>query len=76
MQETNYSPTGMRDIILQQEQRVVARFSNRNELVVLIKSTVDCTYENIIHTLDEKTLNDVQHYILTDVNKEELSYIK
>lgn len=76
MQETNYSPTGMRNIILQQEQRVAARFGNRNELVVLIKPTVDCTYENIIHTLDEMTINDVQRYVLTDINKEELSYIK
>src|SRR4051794_11581602 len=52
MQETNYSPSGIRNIILQQEQKVAAQFSNRSETVVLIKPTEDCTYENIVNTLD------------------------
>ena len=76
MQETNYSPSGIRSVILLQAQKVAARYGNRSETVVLIKPTEDCTYENIINTLDEMTINDVQRYILMDVNKEELSFIK
>jgi len=76
MQETNYSISGIRNIILQQELRVASHFGNRSETVVLIKPTEDCTYENIINTLDEMTINDVQRYILMDANKEELSFIK
>jgi len=76
MQETNYSPLGIRKVILQQEQKVAAQFGNRSETVVLIKPTQDCTYENIINTLDEMTINDVQRYILMDANKEELNLLK
>jgi len=76
MQETNYSPSGIRNVILLQEREVASRFGNRSETVVLIKPTKDCTYENIVNTLDEMTINDVQHYILMDANKEELSFIK
>src|SRR3954471_22048222 len=71
MQETNYSPSGIRSVILLQAQKVAARYGNRSETVVLIKPTEDCTYENIVNTLDEMTINDVQRYILMDVNKEE-----
>ena len=76
MQETNYSPSGIRYIILQQEQKVAARFGSRSETVVLIKPTEDCTYENIVNTLDEMTINNVHRYILMDANKEELSFTK
>jgi biopolymer transport protein ExbD len=76
MQETNYSPSGIRNVILQQEQTVASRFGNRSETVVLIKTTEDCTYENIVNTLDEMTINDVHRYVLMDANKEELSFIK
>lgn len=75
MQETNYSPAGIRNIILQQEQRVAAQFGDRHETVVLIKPTVECTYENIVNTLDEMTINDVQRYVLMDANKEEINLI-
>ena len=76
MQETNYSSSGIRSVILQQAERVASRFGNRNETVVLIKPTKDCTYENIVNTLDEMTINDVHRYVLMDANKEELSFIK
>jgi biopolymer transport protein ExbD len=76
MQETNYSPSGLRSIILRQEQEIASRFGNRSEAIILIKPTEDCTYENIVNTLDEMTINDVQSYILMDVNKEELSFTK
>ncbi|WP_170970940.1 ExbD/TolR family protein [Ilyomonas limi] len=76
MQETNYSPAGIRSVILQQTQKVAAQFGDRNETVVLIKPTPDCTYENIVNTLDEMTITDVRRYILMDANKEELNLIK
>jgi hypothetical protein len=63
-------------VILQQAERAASRFGNRSETVVLIKPTEDCTYENIINTLDEMTINGIQQYILMDANKEELSFIK
>ena len=76
MRETNYSPSGIRSVILLQAQKITARYGNRSETVVLIKPTEDCTYENIVNILDEMTIHDVQRYILMDVNKEELSFIK
>ncbi len=75
MKETDYSPTGIRNVILQQEQQVANRFGDRRQTMVLIKPTEDCTYENIANTLDEMTINDVQRYVLMDINKEELNYI-
>ena len=75
MQETNYSPSGIRNVILQQEQKVAAQFGDKDETVVLIKPTQECTYENIINTLDEMTINDIQRYILMDTNKEELNLL-
>lgn len=76
MQETNYSPSGIRNVILQQEQKVAAQFGYRQETVVLIKPMEDCTYGNVINTLDEMTINDVKRYILMDINKDEINYIK
>lgn len=76
MLETNYSPSGIRNVILQQEEKVAAQFGNREETIVLIKPTEDCTYGNVVNTLDEMTINDIKRYILMDVNKDEISYIK
>lgn len=76
MQETNYSPAGLRNIILQQEQQVAAQFGDKQETVVLIKPTPECTYGNIVNTLDEMAINDVRRYVLMEANKEELTLVK
>lgn len=75
IKETNYSPAGIRNVILQQEKQVADGFGDRKEIVVLIKPTADCTYGNIVNTLDEMTINDVQRYVLMDANKEELNFV-
>jgi len=59
VQETNYTDAGLRKVL--QEQ------SKLNEkLVILVKPQDESTYENLVDTLDELTINSIARYALVE----------
>jgi len=69
--ETNYSPAGLRSVLMDKRSFVRNKFRKASETVVLIKPTDDATYENIVNALDEMEINNITRYVLMDANKNE-----
>jgi len=67
--ETNYADTGLRKVV--QEQ------SKANEkLTILIKPADASTYENLVTTLDEMAINNIQKYVLDEYRDEDKALIQ
>jgi len=71
MHETNYSPEGLRNVLLNKKIFVKNNFRNAKETVVLIKPTKDASYKNIVDALDEMQINQISRYVLMDADKNE-----
>lgn len=73
-----YSADGLRRVIIEKRQWLDAHDSKegRNGLMMLIKSTGETPYKNVIDALDETMINDVRKYALVKMEAEEAAWIK
>lgn len=62
--ETNYSDTGLRKVLQDQTKA-------NDKLVVLIKPEDSSTYENLVDTLDEMSINSVKTFVLAEFGDED-----
>jgi biopolymer transport protein ExbD len=46
------------------------------DLVIVIKPSVESTYEDVVNILDEMTINDIQRYALVDISDVEAQLVK
>ena len=76
MHEINYSPEGLRSVLLWKRAAVRKIFGDALETVVLIKPTDSSTYGNMIDVFDEMRINDITRYVLMDANKYEMAIIQ
>ena len=78
--ETNYSTYGGIGKIIRQKQKEIdssGKFSGgRKGLMLLIKPTSGSVYKNVIDALDEAVINDVRKYVIMELTKEEINYIR
>ncbi len=65
--------SGLGKVIRDKQNRMANR---RNELMLLIKPSDESTYNNLINTLDETTINGVKKYSLVNLSPEEKSFLK
>jgi biopolymer transport protein ExbD len=72
MHATNFSATGLRNIINTKKAMVQHKYGDANETVVLIKPTENATYANIIDALDEMQISMVNRYVLMDADANEM----
>jgi biopolymer transport protein ExbD len=68
VQETNYTDTGLRKVLQEQSKL-------NDKLVVLVKPQDESTYENLVDTLDELTINSIARYALVDFAPEDKALI-
>ena len=61
----------IRDVIIDKKSR-----TNDKDFVVVIKSTDDATYRNVIDALDEMTINDCKRFALVDISDVEVQLVK
>jgi biopolymer transport protein ExbD len=73
-----YSGDGLRKVIIEKKQWLEAndKKEGRNGLMMLIKSTEETPYKNVIDVLDETMINDVRKYALVKMEAEETAWIK
>lgn len=64
VRETDYSTTGIREILLKQNKII-------DKIVVLIKPNDKSTYENLVDILDELEITDIERYALVDIGVED-----
>lgn len=80
LKKTDYSAKGLREIILERQAQVKAKWGldkeNDSKMVVLIKLTDDATYKNMVDILDEMDITKTKIYAIQDVNDLELEAIK
>ncbi|MEP7373876.1 MAG: biopolymer transporter ExbD [Chitinophagaceae bacterium] len=72
------SPDGLRKVIIEKKEWLDAHDSKegRNGLMMLIKSTQETPYKNVIDVLDETMINDVRKYALVKMEVDEAAWIK
>jgi biopolymer transport protein ExbD len=73
-----YSGDGLRKVIIEKKQWLDTneKKEGRNGLMMLIKSTEETPYKNVIDALDETMINDVRKYALVKMETEEATWIK
>ena len=49
---------------------------SKDSLVVVIKPTEEASYRSTVDILDQMTINQVQKYSMTDLNKQEKEFLK
>ncbi|HNE49666.1 MAG TPA: biopolymer transporter ExbD [Chitinophagales bacterium] len=80
LKKTDYTPKGLRDIILKRQAEVKAKWGlddkGDSKMVVLIKLTDDATYKNMVDILDEMDITKTKIYAIQDVSPLELEAIK
>jgi biopolymer transport protein ExbD len=61
----------IRDEIMKKKQNTSAE-----DLVVIIKPTVDATYKNTVDILDEMTINEIKRYAMVDITDDEYKLVQ
>lgn len=64
----DYSPNGVRRIIQQRQREVQAKYSDKDQLFVMIKPLPASKLKNTVDVLDEMTINGVKRYALLPPN--------
>ncbi|MES2060870.1 MAG: biopolymer transporter ExbD [Bacteroidota bacterium] len=71
---TNYSSSGLRKAIL--DTRTYVQQTTGKSMIVVIKPAESSIYENLVNTLDEMTITDVQQYAIADIAPKDISLLK
>ncbi len=72
---TNYSPDGMRKIILARQAQIKLA-DPKDDLIVLIKPMDKSVYKNTVDFLDEMAITDTKTYALVDITDVDKKLIK
>lgn len=71
---TDYSSTGLRKAILA-TRKYVQQTTGKN-MIVVIKPAETSIYENLVNTLDEMNITDVQQFAIADIAPKDISLLK
>jgi biopolymer transport protein ExbD len=71
---TNYSSTGLRQAIL--DMRTLVHSTTGKNMIVVIKPAQSSVYENLVNTLDEMKITDVQQYAIADIARADIDLLK
>ncbi len=74
--ETDYSPKGIRNILIKKKEKVKHVRGNGEEFVLIIKPTKESTFKNFVDITDEVTINDIKKYFVDEVRPIEMGYLK
>jgi biopolymer transport protein ExbD len=61
---TDFSKSGLREVIYERQQEVGRKFGDANQLFVLIKPMSKADYRNVVNALDEMAITNVKKYAL------------
>ena len=75
--QTSYDEiNGIGNIIRQRQNELKNRNIEKKDLVILIKPGRSSSYKNVINALDEMLINGVSRYMITDSEKEEITFLE
>lgn len=78
LDSTDYSPEGVRKLLIDQRDRVMRDYAQDSlkDVVVLLKPSNKSRYKNMVDILDEIHITDIKRYALLNMSKAEEEYIK
>jgi biopolymer transport protein ExbD len=71
---TSYSSSGLRKAIF--DTRKYVQQTTGKSMLVIIKPAESSIYENLVNTLDEMTITNVQQYAIADIAPKDISLLK
>lgn len=71
---TNYSPSGIRNLIQQKKKKVLQR-KGSDQFVLIIKPMAEASFKNLVDMVDECTINMVKRYYIDEVNDAEIKWL-
>ncbi|MGY4539658.1 biopolymer transport protein ExbD [Mucilaginibacter sp. UYNi724] len=71
---TNYSGSGLRHAIMETRKQV--QKTTGKSMLVIIKPAETSVYGNLVNTLDEMKITDVQQYAIADIAPKDISLLK
>ncbi|GGH03428.1 ExbD/TolR family protein [Mucilaginibacter phyllosphaerae] len=71
---TNYSNRGLRKAIV--ATRSYVKQTTGKSIIVVIKPAQTSVYENLVNTLDEMKITDVQQFAIADIAPKDISLLK
>ncbi|RYU91094.1 biopolymer transporter ExbD [Mucilaginibacter terrigena] len=71
---TNYSGSGLRHAIL--ETRKYVQQTTGKAMIVIIKPAESSVYGNLVNTLDEMKITDVQQFAIADIAAKDINLLK
>lgn len=72
---SNYSPSGIRKLILDKKQQVI-RSTGKDQMMLLVKPSVTSSFKNLVDVVDECNISLVKRYYIDEITNDELSSIK
>jgi biopolymer transport protein ExbD len=63
--------SGMREVVLNKKQSTPI-----DDLVIVIKPTEECTFDDVVNALDEMTIADIKRYAMVDAAEGEIALMK
>jgi biopolymer transport protein ExbD len=71
LQAARLSDGSLRSLLIAKKNQVAVLTGKANDLVVLIKPTVQSSYQSIVDVLDEMTINGISRYVFIEPNEVE-----
>jgi biopolymer transport protein ExbD len=71
LQDVRLSDGSLRSLLMAKKNEVAALTGKANDLVVLIKPTVQSSYQSIVDVLDEMAINGISRYVFMEPNEVE-----
>lgn len=72
---TDYSPSGLRSIITQKQNRLDSEGKAREDLMVIIRPAEGASYKNVVDILDEMTITQVKKYTLAKPGVQDILWV-
>jgi biopolymer transport protein ExbD len=71
----SYNQEGIRVLLFKTAKDVKEKYGEKNELVVIIKPTINCSYKNLVDVIDEMLICNIKKYVVVEPSVNELSII-
>ena len=80
LHESNFSATGIRTVLLQKSNAVkhlpTSFSADAHKLHIVVKPAQDCTYQDLVSTMDETNISGAPYTAIADISKEEKERLK
>jgi len=76
VKETNFSPDGIRKIIMEKRRSVKAIRGNADEITLIIKPSDVSSFQNFVDMMDEVAISNVKRYYMDELSAEDKKLLK